>query len=290
MSGNVYLVTGASSGIGHATAQALLERGHAVYCAARRLEPMADLAAAGGHKLEMDVTDESEVRAGVDRIKREAGRIDGLVAAAGYLHMGMIENVDITAAQHQFDVNVFGVARVVKAVLPIMRAQGDGHVVVISSALGKFSAPGMAWYPASKHALEGFCDGLRMVVKRFGIKVVMVEPAFVATDLFRAGRYTLDAADQAEYAHVYAAEQQAFRRNAANRSCGGADVAQVTPSVLKALESASPKRRYRPDWMSKLGVFAKEKLGDFVVDRVATHIWLGNGSCECSPEAEEPQS
>jgi NAD(P)-dependent dehydrogenase (short-subunit alcohol dehydrogenase family) len=277
----VCLVTGASSGIGYAAAAALLERGHTVYAAARRLEPMAGLSAAGGHVVQMDVTDESSVRAGTERVLAEQGRIDGLVAAAGYLHMGMIENVGIDAAQHQFDVNVFGVARAVKAVLPSMRAQGGGSIVVVSSALGKFSAPGMAWYPASKHALEAFCDSLRLEVKRFDVKVAMIEPAFVATDLFRAGRYTLDVADQAEHAEVYAREQAAFRINAANRFCGGSSVDQVTNSVVEALESDAPRRRYRPNWMSKLGVFAKEKIGDGLVDRISTYIWLRDTSPKC---------
>ncbi len=276
MAGKVYLITGASSGIGHAGALALLERGHAVYGAARRVELMDDLVAAGGRALYMDVTDESSVKDGVAQVIREQGRIDGLLANAGYLHMGMIENVSIEAGQHQFDVNVFGVARAVKAVLPQMRAQGSGTIGITTSALGKFSAPGMAWYPASKHALEAFSDALRMEVKRFGIKVAIIEPAFIPTNLFAAGAPTLDAADRAEHADAYATEQANFRVNARRRFCAGDPVETVTKAVLEVFESTSPKRRYKPNWMSRLGIFAKEKIGDVVVDPISARIWLAD--------------
>jgi NAD(P)-dependent dehydrogenase (short-subunit alcohol dehydrogenase family) len=289
MTGKVYLITGASSGIGHAAAKALLQRGHTVYAAARRLEPMTDLVAAGATAIHMDVTDEASVQAGVARVVAEQGRIDGLLANAGYLHMGMIENVSIDAAQRQFDVNVFGVARAVKAVLPHMRAQGRGNIAITSSGLGKFSAPGMAWYPASKHALEAFSDALRMEVKRFGIKVAILEPAFLSTDLFEAGEWTLDAADQAEYADVYAAAQANFRANARRRFQGGSPAETVVKPIVKALESGSPRRRYRPGWMSKWGVFAKEKIGDVVVDPISDYIWLREASPDPDLEPDRDQ-
>ena len=276
MAGKVYLITGASSGIGHAGALALLERGHTVYGAARRVKLMDDLVTAGGRTLHMDVTDESSVKDGVAQVLREQGRIDGLLANAGYLHMGMIENVSIEAAQHQFDVNVFGVARAVKAVLPQMRAQGSGTIGITTSALGKFSAPGMAWYPASKHALEAFSDALRMEVKQFGIKVAIIEPAFVPTNLYAAGAPTLDVADQAEHADAYATDQANFRANARRRFCAGGSVETVSKAILEVFESESPKRRYRPGWMSKMGVFAKEKIGDVVVDPISARIWLAD--------------
>ena len=284
MQDKTYLITGASSGIGHAAALALLERGHTVYGAARRLEPMADLVAAGGQVMEMDVTDETSVMAGIARVVAEQGRIDGLLANAGYLHMGMIENVSIEAAQRQFDVNVFGVARAVKAVLPHMRAQGGGNIVITSSGLGKFSAPGMAWYPASKHALEAFSDALRMEVRRFGIKVAIVEPAFLSTNLYDAGEWTLDAAALAEHADAYGTAQANFRANASRRFHAGPPAETVNKSVLRALESRSPRRRYRPGWMSKWGVFAKEKIGDIIVDPISDYIWLRDPSTETDLE------
>jgi NAD(P)-dependent dehydrogenase (short-subunit alcohol dehydrogenase family) len=286
MTSKVYLITGASSGIGHAAAKALLRRGHIVYAAARRLDPMADLVAAGGTTIRMDVTDEASVQAGVARVLAEQGRLDGLLANAGYLHMGMIENVSIEAAQHQLDVNLFGVARAVKAVLPRMRAQGRGNIVITSSGLGKFSAPGMAWYPASKHALEAFSDALRMEVKRFGIKVAILEPAFLSTNLYDAGEWTLDEADQAEYADVYATAQANFRANARRRFHGGSPAETVAKPIVKALESGSPRRRYRPGWMSKWGVFAKEKIGDVVVDPVSNYIWLRDASPDANLEPD----
>jgi NAD(P)-dependent dehydrogenase (short-subunit alcohol dehydrogenase family) len=271
----VYLVTGASSGIGRATTLALLRRGHHVYAAARRVGLMDDLADAGARVLNMDVTNDAAVEAGVATIIAERGRIDGLLANAGYVQMGMIETVSVADAQRQFDVNVFGVARAIKAVLPHMRAQRSGSIVITSSIVGKIPVPGMAWYPASKHALEGIADALRMEVRRFGIKVAVVEPGFVETGLLEASMPTLDKAERAEHAPVYAAEQAHFRGKFTASFLRGIPVEKVASIAVEALGGGSPKRRYWPTLTARFEVWIREKVGDAVLDRVLPPSWLG---------------
>jgi NADP-dependent 3-hydroxy acid dehydrogenase YdfG len=158
----VILVTGASSGIGKATAQQLIKEGHIVYGAARRIEKMKDLEESGGHAIQMDVIKEQEVKACADRIIKEQGRIDVLVNNAGYAVYGPVENVDLEDARRQFEVNIFGLAAITKEVLPYMREAKSGTIINISSIGGKIYTPLGAWYHATKHALEGWSDCLRI--------------------------------------------------------------------------------------------------------------------------------
>ena len=156
MSKSVALVTGASSGIGKATALRLAALGFTVYAAARRVERMSDLADHGIHVESLDVTDDGSMVTVVDKIVSEHGRIDILVNNAGYGSYGAVEDVPIAEARRQFDVNVFGLARLTQLVLPHMRAQRDGYIVNISSMGGKIWEPLGGWYHAAKFAVEGF--------------------------------------------------------------------------------------------------------------------------------------
>ncbi|NUT57695.1 MAG: SDR family NAD(P)-dependent oxidoreductase, partial [Agromyces sp.] len=139
--GRVALITGASSGIGEATALELARRGFTVYGAARRVDRMARLTAHGVHVFEIDVTDDASMTSGVERILREQGRIDVLVNNAGYGSYGALEDVPIEEARRQFEVNVFGLARLTQLVLPSMRAQRSGRIINVSSIGGKFYEP-----------------------------------------------------------------------------------------------------------------------------------------------------
>src|SRR5215207_11623280 len=180
--GAVALITGASSGIGEATAVELLRRGFTVYGAARRVDRMAALADRGVHVIEMDVTDDASMTSGVERVIREQGRIDVLVNNAGYGSYGALEDVPLDEARRQFEVNVFGLARLTQLVLPHMRAQRDGYIVNISSMGGKIWEPLGSWYHASKFAVEGLSDSLRVEVAEFGIKVVIIEPGTIRSE------------------------------------------------------------------------------------------------------------
>lgn len=182
MAVKVALVTGGSSGIGEATAVKLHELGYTTYTAARRVERMEHLKESGIRPLAMDVTDDESMQSGVKHILAEEGRIDVLVNAAGYGSYGAIEDVPLSEARYQFDVNVYGVARLIQLVLPHMRAQRSGTIVNITSMGGKIYTPLGGWYHATKFALEALSDCLRLEVKPFGINVVVIEPGGVRTE------------------------------------------------------------------------------------------------------------
>ena len=177
------LITGASSGIGKATAQRLLEHGgFTVYVAARRVEKMQDLAEAGAKVIRMDITADADIVAAVEQINREAGGVDILINNAGYGLNAAMEDTPIEMARHQFEVNLFGLGRLTQLVLPSMRQKQSGRIINVSSVGGKVYSPLGSWYIATKHALEGWSDCLRLEVKPFGIDVVIIEPGAIRTE------------------------------------------------------------------------------------------------------------
>ena len=180
--GRTALVTGASAGIGKATVERLLEEGYHVYAAARRVDRMRDLEELGAVALEMDVTREEDVVAGVERIDGERGGVDILVNNAGFGLYGAVEDIPLDDARYQFEVNLFGAARLTQLVLPRMRERGAGRIVNVSSVGGKIYTPLGSWYYATKHALEGWSDALRWELKHFGIDVIIVEPGLIRTE------------------------------------------------------------------------------------------------------------
>ncbi|GAA1157456.1 oxidoreductase [Streptomyces hebeiensis] len=176
------LITGASSGIGETTALKLHGLGYTVYAAARRTDRLRKLADRGIHPLAMDVTDDDSMRAGIERVTAETGRIDVLVNNAGYGSYGAIEDVPLSEARYQFEVNVFGAMRLAQLALPHMRAQHSGTIINITSMGGKIHTPLGGWYHGTKFALEALSDCLRMEVKPFGIDVVVIEPGGIKTE------------------------------------------------------------------------------------------------------------
>jgi NAD(P)-dependent dehydrogenase (short-subunit alcohol dehydrogenase family) len=182
MTGKVAIVTGGSSGIGEATARQLHAAGYVVYAAARRADRMSALVAAGVRALAMDLTVEESMTSGIERVLAEAGRVDVLVNNAGYGSYGSLEEVPLSEARHQFEVNVFGSARLTQLVLPGMRAQRYGRIINISSIGGKIYGPLGDWYHATKFALEGLSDSLRVELQPFGIDVVVIEPGAITSE------------------------------------------------------------------------------------------------------------
>ena len=176
------LITGASSGIGRATAAAFLRRDWTVHATAREADDVADLADAGCATAELDVTDDAQVDRVVDRVLEETGRIDCLVNNAGYGQYGPVEDVPLDALHDQFDVNVYGAHRMVRAVLPHMRRRKRGTVVTISSPQARVATAGGGPYAASKAAVESLSDALRVEADEYGIDVVVVEPGPVRTE------------------------------------------------------------------------------------------------------------
>lgn len=229
------IVTGASSGIGLATAKALAAAGYRVFGTSRRT------AAGTGPSVTMltcDVTDEASVAALVAAVLDETGRIDLLVNNAGFGISGGAEESSIAQAQALFDVNLFGVVRMTRAVLPAMRARGWGRIVNISSVLGLVPAPYMTLYAASKHALEGYSESLDHEVRGQGIRVILVEPAYTRTtfdqnlvrpdaplDLYAPARALADTAMQAAMTRADAPEV-------------------VARAIVAAARTPVPRRRY----------------------------------------------
>lgn len=245
----IVLVVGASSGFGELVSEKLLHLGYTVYAAARRVEKMKKIEALGGHPLKMDVTDEASVRAGVERIIAEKGRIDILLNNAGYGSYGMAECVPMVEAQHQFDTNVFGMGRVLQAVLPHMRAQKSGRIIITTSLVAHVSTVGIGWYAASKHALRALTDALRQEVKGLGISVSMIEPGIVKTEF---DSVALDTMDKIDYPEDYKDIASGFRAVVEDSyvSCPGPE--STVRAMVKAATAKYPKARYRTTADSKL--------------------------------------
>ena len=180
--GKVALVTGGSSGIGEQTALRLKQAGFTTYAVARRVDRMAGLEAEGVHAFAMDVTDDASMVGGIERIIAEQGRIDVLVNNAGYGSYGAVEDVPLDEARRQFEVNLFGLARLIQLVTPHMREQKSGRIINISSIGAVIYEPFGAWYHATKFAVDGFSDSLRVELRPFGIDVVIVHPAGIVTE------------------------------------------------------------------------------------------------------------
>ena len=172
MNKKVILITGASSGMGKETAKACIEKGYTVYTVARRIDQMQDLKTLGGHPIQMDVTKESDIQNVVDTIIQKEGKIDVLWNNAGYGLYGAVEDVLVEEARKQFEVNLFGLAAITRKVVPYMRKANGGTIINTSSMGGKIYTPMGAWYHASKHAVEGFSDCLRLELKEFNIPVI----------------------------------------------------------------------------------------------------------------------
>lgn len=261
----VILVTGASSGMGKLSAQDLIKAGHTVYAVARSVDKMKDLEAMGGHIMKMDVTNEEDIERVVAKVIEEQGRIDVLWNNAGYGLYGPVEDLSMENAQQQFEVNVYGVARLTKKVLPYMRQQKDGLIINTSSMGGKIYTPLGAWYHASKHAIEGFSDCLRMEVKEFGIKVVVLEPGAINTGFNAAvGENLSYESKNGPYSRLVNAYIKAMENNPAP----GSNPEVISRTVLKIINARNPKTRYLVGRGAKLLVAIRRIFGDKFYDRM----------------------
>lgn len=272
MTSPVVLVTGGSSGIGESTARALLAKGFTVYAVARRVDRMASLSELGVHTFAMDVTDDASMVAGIDRIVEEQGRIDVLVNNAGYGSYGAVEDVPIDEARRQFEVNVFGLARLVQLVTPHMRAQRSGRIINISSIGGKFYEPFGAWYHATKFAVEGFSDSLRMELRPFGIQVVLIEPGPIRTEWNEIARDSLlERSGDGPYAS-YARQAHAVmaRFDEPSRASTPEEVAD---KIVKAALAKRPAARYPVGRGARMITTSRDLLPDRVFDEVVSRTY-----------------
>ena len=263
----VVLVTGASSGIGEDTARRLQALGYIVYRAARRTDRLQALAADGIRPLAMDVTDDASMSAVVNRILEETGRIDVLVNNAGYGSYGAIEDVPIDEARRQFEVNVFGLARLTQLVTPHMRTRGSGTIINISSIGGRLTTPLGGWYHATKYAVEALSDALRIELAPFGIDVVVVEPGGIRTEWASIAADHLEAtAEGSAYAAQIRAVAGAMRSESNARRYSPPEV--IARTVGKIVTARRPRTRYAVGFMARPLIAARRFLPDRAFDQL----------------------
>src|SRR5262245_9087148 len=234
--GRVVLITGASSGIGRATAELLAARGYRVFGGVRDAATTRPLA--GVELVPLDVRNEPSVKACVDEVHNRAGRIDVLINNAGVNLVGAVEETSISQAQALFDTNVFGVLRMIQAVLPGMRRQGSGLIVNLSSILGFVPGPFMGVYTSTKHAIEGLSESLDHEVRTFGIRVVLIEPHYTRTHL------DASAAQAEGRIDAYAPQRQKTAAVITRNTNTAPEPELVAEEVLRAIEG--PYRMRRP--------------------------------------------
>lgn len=259
------LVTGASSGIGEATARRLQALGLTVYGAARRTDRLEALAADGIRPLAMDVTDDASMTAGVERVLAETGRIDVLVNNAGYGSYGALEDVDVDEGRRQFEVNVFGAIRLTQLVLPTMRRQRRGRIVNVTSMGGKIYTPLGGWYHGTKHAMEALSDCLRLEVKPFGIDVVIVEPGGIATEW---GAIAAEHLATTSGHGPYGAQAAAMGRSLGAEGGTGrsSPPSVVADAVGRAVMAPRPRTRYAVGFGAKPLIATRALLSDRLFD------------------------
>ncbi|MFP9458831.1 oxidoreductase [Pectobacterium brasiliense] len=265
MNAKVSLVTGASSGIGQATALRLKALGYTVYAAARRVDRMKNLADAGIHTLAMDVTDDTSMQAGINDILKKSGRIDVLINNAGYGSYGALEEVSPDEAREQFNVNIFGAVRLIQLVLPHMRAQRSGTIVNISSMGGKMYTPLGGWYHGTKFALEAISDCLRLEVKPFGIDVVIIEPGGIKTEWgCIAANKLRDVSGTGPYAPQAGAMSESMIGEANSKRLSPPEV--IADTIARAVSARRPKTRYAVGFSAKPMIFLRGLLSDRAFD------------------------
>ncbi|WP_276356704.1 SDR family NAD(P)-dependent oxidoreductase [Cohnella caldifontis] len=271
------LVTGASSGFGRLTALALARQGWTVYAGVRNPDAAApfweergqdpsDPASSRIRMVKLDVTDEEEIIETIETIEREAGGLDALVNNAGYAAGGFVEELPLSAWRAQFETNVFGAVAVTRQALPLLRRSGRGRIVLVGSISGRIGFPGLAPYCASKHALEGLGESLRLELAEFGISVSLVEPGAYRTPIWGKGIEALSppSADS-PYARLYSRLQPMMRKSAA----GGGDPERVAETVVRAITDKRPKMRYLPGRGEKTLLWSKAMLPWSWVERAA---------------------
>jgi short-subunit dehydrogenase len=262
----VVLITGASSGIGHETAKLLAQSGLTVYAAARRVERMKDLQSLGIRLLSMDVTNDESMVKGVQEILNTEKRIDILVNNAGYGSFGALEDVPLSEARYQFEVNIFGMARLCQLVLPAMRAQRSGKIINISSIGGSFGESHGAWYHATKYAVEGLSDSLRMELKQFGVDVVIIKPGAIITEWNSIARENMmKVSGNTAYGELVHKHVKMFERV---DSQFGSQPIVIARAIWKAVVSKYPKTRYSVGGGAKIILFLRKILSDNLFDRV----------------------
>ena len=263
----VALVTGASSGIGKAIAFQLIEDGLTVYVAARRVEKMQDLEQRGAVVLKMDITVEEDINRAIEQIANDHNSIDVLVNNAGYAVYGAMEDTTIEDARRQFEVNLFGAANLTKAVLPAMRAKKSGKIINISSIGGKTYNPLGSWYHATKHALEGWSDCLRLELAPFNIDVVIIEPGVIKTEIFNLMLVQMmERSGNSAYSAMAKKIAEAVENS--QKQGNASDPSVIAKVVSQAVKAKKPKTRYAAGKFAKPLLLMRKWFSDRIFDKI----------------------
>ena len=253
--------------MGKDIARRLLEEGMTVYVLARRLEQMMDLQHLGAIALRADLARDEDIVAAVQVIAQQHGAVNILINNAGLGLYGSVEETTLEDARYQFEVNLFGLGRLTQLLLPGMRAQGSGRIINISSMGGKIYTPLGAWYHASKHALEGWSDCLRIELAAHGIDVVVIEPGIIRTEWgdVMVGPM-LQRSGQGPYSRLAQSLAHAMRVTA-ETPAAASPPSVVTEAVLNAVRSSRPRTRYVAGKMARPLMLIRKYLGDRLFDK-----------------------
>ena len=263
------LVIGASSGIGYDLAVQLLNKNHNVYCCARRIEKLQPLAALGARIRKVDVRSEQDITDIVECMIEELGHIDIVYANAGFAIAGPVEETPIEKVHQQFDTNVYGAARVVRAVLPHMRHQQFGRIVFTTSIAGRVSTSMNSWYSASKHALNGMVKGLAQEVKDFNIQVVTVEPGCVQTEFDEIQLSDMKKTNTLDGYKELVNKSHSFLENA---YMSGNNTTSTVDTLIKAGFSSAIKLSYQSTLDAKLMFWAQRILGEGHIGKIFAYL------------------
>lgn len=263
----VVLISGASQGVGKVCAQHLGRAGYRVYAGSRSYSDPGSTAEDHDHapqisNIYLDVTEQEAVSKCVEHILNREGRLDVLVNNAGFGIAGSVEDTSIEECKSQFETNFFGAVRMCRDVLPIMRAQGSGMILNISSLAGKVAVPFQSAYSASKFALEGFTDSLRIEVYSYGIRVVLLEPGDLKTE-FTSNRQRTAASSNSVYQERFESALGIMEDDERN----GTPAKDVAVVVERILRSSNPKPRYQVGpWFERAALVAKKFIPEKAFD------------------------
>lgn len=269
------LVTGATDGLGRATAVLLAERGYRVFAGGRNAERRAALDQLARDRqlpleaLALDVCDDASVNACVSEIERRAGPVDVLINNAGIAFGAAMEEISLADLRKQYETNIFGLLRVSQRVLPQMRKRRRGRIVNMSSIAGRIATPILGAYSSSKHAVEAISDSMRLELYPFGVFVILIEPGYIETSMNRTASELSAAyskgAETSPYRGVYQAFLTHWQKTRLAAKDRPEDCARV---ILRAIDETPPRPRYRVTRPAKIAAFLRRVMPDRMFDRL----------------------
>ena len=271
----VILITGTSSGMGKATAIKLHNDGHIVYATGTNVEKIKDLKDMGLKTLYLDVTNDKSMVDAVEFIIQNENKIDVLINNAGYGSYGALEDVKMTEARKQMDVNLFGVSRLTQLVLPHMRKQRNGYVINIASVAAKIWEPFGCWYHSSKFALEGLSDCLRVEVKQFGIKIVIVEPGIIQTNWQKIAFDKMnESLEKSEFEKDSKIKMELYGGMGSEKQRIKASKPKlIANKISKIINKNNPRSRYALGKGAKFMTYAKRIFPDCLMDKLTLMMY-----------------